>query len=39
MQLVKEFLDACFVGNNPGEERHIRRIEKVKEIEKGGLGS
>lgn len=39
MQLVKEFLGACFVGNNPGEERHIRRIEKVKEIEKGGLGS
>jgi len=39
MQLVKEFLDASFVGNNPGEERHIRRIEKVKEIEKGGLGS
>jgi len=39
MQLVKEFLGASFVGNNPGEERHIRRIEKVKEIEKGGLGS
>ena len=38
MQLVKEFLGARFVGNNPGEERHIRRIEKVKEIEKGGLG-
>jgi len=38
MQLVKEFLGASFVGNNPGEERHIRRIEKVKEIEKGGLG-
>ncbi len=39
MQLVKEFLDASFVGNNPGEERHIRRIAKVKEIEKGGIGS
>ena len=39
MQLVKEFLDASFVGNNPGEERHIRRIDKVKEIEKGGIAS
>ncbi len=39
MQLVKEFLGASFVGNNPGEERHIRRIAKVKEIEKGGIGS
>ncbi len=38
-QLVKEFLGARFVGNDPGEERHIRRIDKVKKIEKGGIGS
>ena len=39
MDLVKEFLDARFEGDDPGGERHLRRIDKVKQIEKGGIGS
>jgi ribose 5-phosphate isomerase B len=37
--LVLEFLGAAFIGNDPGEERHKRRTEKTKRIEKGGIGS
>ena len=39
MDLVKEFLIARFEGDDPGGERHLRRIDKVKKIEKGGIGS
>ena len=35
--LVSSFLDARFVGNDPGEERHLRRTNKMKNIEKEGL--
>ena len=35
--LVSSFLDARFVGNDPGEERHLRRINKMKNIEKKGI--
>lgn len=35
--LVSSFLDARFVGNDPGEERHLRRTNKMKNIEKKGL--
>jgi ribose 5-phosphate isomerase B len=37
--LVGEFLRANFIGDEPGEERHKRRTEKIKKIEKGGIGS
>ncbi len=35
--LVNSFLDARFVGNDPGGERHLRRTNKMKNIEKKGL--
>jgi len=31
--LVKEFLEAKFSGNDPGNERHLRRVTKIKTIE------
>jgi len=34
-ELVLEFLAARFVGNDPGQERHKRRVEKVRKMEKG----
>ena len=30
MDLVKEFLNARFEGDDPGGERNLRRIDKVK---------
>ena len=35
--LVREFLEARFAGNDPGQERHLRRTSKVIEIEKEGI--
>jgi ribose 5-phosphate isomerase B len=32
-EIVRSFLDARFVGNDPGEERHARRIGKVRRLE------
>lgn len=34
-ELVLEFLAAHFIGNEPGQERHKRRVEKVRRMEKG----
>ena len=34
--LVKSFLEARFVGEDQGQERHKRRVEKVKKLEKEG---
>lgn len=34
-ELVSAFLTARFVGNDPGQERHKRRVSKVKMIEAG----
>ena len=34
-ELVSAFLAAHFVGNEPGQERHQRRVGKVRRIEKG----
>jgi len=31
--LVKEFLDAKFSGNDVGNERHLRRVTKIRKIE------
>ncbi len=32
-ELVPAFLSARFVGNDPGEERHARRVRKVRKLE------
>jgi ribose 5-phosphate isomerase B len=37
-ELVPVFLSARFVGNDPGEERHARRVGKVRKLEDEGLG-
>ena len=37
--LVQTFLDARFVGEDQGQERHKRRVEKVKKLEKEGKQS
>jgi len=34
-ELVLAFLSARFVGNDPGQERHKRRVGKVRKIETG----
>lgn len=34
-ELVATFLSAHFVGNDPGQERHKRRVRKVRMIETG----
>ena len=34
--LAQSFLDARFVGEDQGQERHKRRVEKVKKLEKEG---
>jgi ribose 5-phosphate isomerase B len=38
-ELVQVFLNARFIGQEPGEERHARRVEKVREIEKNNFRS
>jgi ribose 5-phosphate isomerase B len=35
-ELVSTFLAAKFIGNEPGGERFVRRVEKVKKLEKKG---
>jgi ribose 5-phosphate isomerase B len=32
-EIVKSFLSANYLGNMPGEERHARRVAKVRKIE------
>lgn len=43
IELVKEivlsFLQARFIGDEPGEERHARRVAKVREIESKKSGN
>jgi ribose 5-phosphate isomerase B len=34
-ELVSAFLSARFIGNDPGQERHKRRVRKVRMIEAG----
>jgi len=34
-ELVSTFLSARFIGNDPGQERHKRRVAKVRMIEAG----
>lgn len=33
-EIVRAFLNARFVGNDPGEERHARRVSKVRKLER-----
>jgi ribose 5-phosphate isomerase B len=37
--LVPAFLQAEFTGGQPGEERHQRRVQKVRKLEKEGIRS
>jgi ribose 5-phosphate isomerase B len=37
-EIVGAFLGARFIGNDPGEERHKRRVSKVRKLESGGEG-
>ena len=34
-ELVKTFLNARFIGNDPGQERHKRRVGKIHALESG----
>ena len=36
-EIVEAFLRARFIGNDPGQERHKRRVGKVKRIEEANL--
>jgi ribose 5-phosphate isomerase B len=33
VEIVAAFLSARFIGNDPGEERHARRVAKIKKLE------
>jgi ribose 5-phosphate isomerase B len=34
-EIIQAFLGARFIGNDPGEERHKRRVGKVRKLESG----
>ncbi len=34
-EIVRAFLGARFLGDDPGQERHKRRVEKVRRLEQG----
>jgi ribose 5-phosphate isomerase B len=33
MEIINAFLNARFVGNDPGQERHARRVAKIRQLE------
>ena len=33
MEIITAFLSARFMGNNPGQERHARRVAKIRKLE------
>jgi ribose 5-phosphate isomerase B len=33
-EIVSVFLSAHFIGNDPGQERHARRVEKIRSLER-----
>jgi ribose 5-phosphate isomerase B len=35
-EIVQVFLNARYIGSDPGEERHARRVAKVRALEKAG---
>ena len=36
IRMLKVFIETDFEGNEPGGERHVRRVNEICEIEKGG---
>jgi ribose 5-phosphate isomerase B len=36
VELIKAFLSARYIGNEPGEERLARRVEKMRKLEQAG---
>jgi ribose 5-phosphate isomerase RpiB len=32
-EILAAFLAARFIGNDPGQERHARRVSKIKKLE------
>ena len=32
-EIIAAFLSARFIGHDPGQERHVRRVEKIKKLE------
>ena len=32
-EIIAAFLSARFIGNDPGQERHARRVAKVRKLE------
>lgn len=37
-EIVSAFLNARFLGNDPGQERHRKRVAKVRSLEENSLG-
>lgn len=37
LEIVRQFIEARFIGNDPGEERHQRRVNKIKKMENSFL--
>jgi ribose 5-phosphate isomerase B len=35
-EIITAFLSAKFIGNEPGEERHARRVAKIRKLENNG---
>ena len=35
-EIITAFLSARFIGNDPGQERHARRVAKIRELESNG---
>lgn len=33
LEIVKSFLSAHYIGNDPGQERHARRVTKIRKLE------
>jgi len=33
IEIIKAFLSARFIGNDPGQERHARRVAKIRKLE------
>ena len=33
MEVISAFLSAHFIGNDPGQERHARRVAKIRMLE------
>jgi len=38
MEVIAAFLSARFIGNDPGQERHARRVAKIRKLESQWVG-